>query len=99
MKYIDQLKDLPEFTIGKRRMRFNEKGGLESAQPVELDEQFWTVINKKDGTTDYNFCYTGAELFLEHRGFFRYKRLNGEYDYVRVEQPFVRTVKHVDLAS
>ena len=98
-RYIEQLKDLPEFTIGKRRMRFNEKGELESAQPVEPDEQFWTVINKKDGTTDYNFCYTGAELFLEHRGFFRYKRLNGEYDYIKVEHPFVRTVKHVEVGD
>ena len=49
--------------------------------------------------TNETEAHLNAELFLEHRGFFRYRRPNGEYDYVRVEHPVVRTIRHYDVGD
>lgn len=93
-KYYELLKDLPEFTFGNRRYRFNDNGELESAQPVEADEQFWKEVKHKDRPTDYMFCYTGCKQFLEHRGFYRYRRADGEFDFIHLQGPVVETVKY-----
>ena len=36
--YKEQLLHLPEFKIGSRKMRFNDAGNLEPAQPIEKEE-------------------------------------------------------------
>ena len=100
LRYFDQLKDLPEFTLGKRRYRFNEKGEIESAQPIEPDEQFWKETRKKNSdTSEYYFCYTGCKNFLEHRGFYRYKRPDGEFDFIHIDKPVIKTVRYWEIGD
>ena len=90
------LKELPEFRIGKHRWRFNEAGEIESAQPIEQDEQFWEEIEKYDREgnprTEYKFRYERCFRFLQRRGFSRFQKPDGEYDYIHTEHPFVKTV-------
>lgn len=90
------LKELPEFRIGKHRWRFNEAGEIESAQPIEQDEQFWEEVEKEDRSgnlrTEYKFRYERCFRFLQNRGFSRFQKPDGEYDYIHTEHPFVRTV-------
>ena len=98
-EHYDELKELPEFTFGRRKYRFNDAGEFESAQPVEPDEQFWTTNTKKDGMTECYFDYDGCKNFLEHRGFWRYETLNHEYEFVHVENNIVTTVKPHQIAD
>ena len=97
--YFKQLKDLPEFTFGHRKYRFNDAGEFENAQPVEPDEQFWVETRRKDGTMDCYFDYDGAKMFLEHRGFHRYEKPNHEYEFVWVDGRIVREVKPHQIAD
>lgn len=97
-RYIDQLRDLPEFTFRGRRWKFNEKDELENAQPLEEDEMFWTVQKRKD-KAEYYFCYVGAKKFLERRGFWRWKKPDGDYEFVRVDDSIVHVVKHHEIAD
>ena len=99
LKYYELLKNLPEFTIGRRKMKFNEKGELESAQPLEQDEIFWLTSTTRQGDVQYNFCYVGAKYFLEHRGFYRYKKPNGEYDFIQVENNIVKVVRPYEVGD
>ena len=99
-RYYEQLKELPEFTFGKRKYRFSAAGELESAQPVEAEEQFWKKSTKKDGKdSDCYFCYVGCKSFLENRGFYRYRRPDGEFDFIHIEKPVVRTVRHWEIGD
>lgn len=99
-RYITELSALPEFTFGRRRWRYNEAGELESAQPLQDDETFWSVTTRKStGEKFYNFCYVGAKKFLERRGFWRWKRPDGEYEYVHVKDATVQVVKHHEIAD
>ncbi len=98
-KYYELLKDLPEFTFGNRRYRFNEKAELESAQPVEPDEQFWKKAFDKNNNADYKFNYVGCKNFLEHRGFYRYRRADGEFDFIHLNGSIVETVKHWEVGD
>lgn len=95
-RHKEILKTLPEFRIGKHRWRFDESGSLESAQPIGTDEQFWEEIEKFDREgnprTEYKFRYERCFRFLQNRGFARYQKPDGEYDYIHIEHPFVRTV-------
>lgn len=97
-RYIDQLQHLPEFTFGKRRWRFNDAGELESAQPLQDDEIFW-IVSKRKNEDEYRFCYVGAKNFLERRGFWRYKKQDGEYEFVHAENNIVEVVKHHEVAD
>lgn len=96
MRHKKILKELPEFRIGKHRWRFNDKGEIESAQPIEHDEQFWEEIEKFDregnSRTEYKFRYERCFRFLQNRGFSRFQKPDGEFDYIHTEHPFVRTV-------
>ncbi len=86
--HYDELKHLGAFTYNGRKYRFNEKKELESAQPVEKDEQFWEEKNE-----DLRFCRTGALTFLERRGFHRYDRPNNdEYEFVQVEHGVAKVI-------
>lgn len=95
------LKDLPEFLIGKHKWRINESGELESAQPIESDEQYWEEVERMDRSgnarTSFEFKYVRARRFLEHRGFGRYMRMDGEFDFIHVTHPVVRPVQHWEI--
>lgn len=99
LKYKEQLSILPEFTIGKRRYKFNDAGEMESSQPLEPDEQFWSERQKKDQPTEYRFDYTGCKNFLEHRGFYRYRRADGEFDFIYLDSPVIKTVKYWEIGD
>ena len=95
------LKELPEFRIGKYRWRFNDKGEIESAQPIEPEERYWEEIVKTDRNgayvrTDYQFRYERSYRFLNNRGFFRFEKPDKTYDYIRVEHPFIDTIEGTD---
>lgn len=95
----DILKDLPEFRIGKYRWRFNEKGEIESAQPIEPEEQYWQEVEKRDRSgnfvgVDYKFRYENSYRFLHSRGFGRLREPGGGYSLIRIEHPFVETIEH-----
>ena len=99
-KHRDILQELPEFRIGKHRWRFNASGEIESAQPIEADEKFWEEIERADRSgnvrTEYRFRYERCFRFLQNRGFSRFQKPDGEYDYILTEHPFVRTVYKTD---
>lgn len=97
-RYFDQLRNLPEFTFGKRRWRYNENGELESAQPLQEDEVFWTEVKRKN-ETEFRFCYVGAKNFLERRGFWRFKKADGDFEFVYVKDRIVEVVKHHEVAD
>lgn len=98
--YKEQLQHLPEFKIGSRRMRFGDSGNLEPVQPIEKEEEFWTVRTKRGSDEkEYYFRYTGAELFLEHHGFFRHRKDNGGYEFVRVEDSVMEVVEPWQIAN
>ncbi|MDR1198355.1 MAG: DNA primase [Prevotellaceae bacterium] len=96
-KYKNILREMPEFTIGQHRWRFNEKGELESTQPVEPDEQYWEELISTDRSgrerKNYEFRYGRCFTFLHNRGFGRYRRPSGDYNFVRIDTPFIKTVE------
>jgi hypothetical protein len=95
-KYKNILKDLPEFMIGKHRWRFNDNGELESTQPIEADEQYWKEITRIRAGIEsktYEFHYGHCFSFLRNRGFGRYLRPAGDFNFIKLDAPFVRTVE------
>lgn len=94
------LKDLPEFMIGKHKWRFNDKLEIESAQPLEPEEQFWeeNVRNRRDGSeyTEYSFNYVRSRHFLQNRGFGRFRQLSGAVSFMRVQFPCVKLIDTSD---
>lgn len=99
--YEEELKNLPEFIFGRHKWRYNEKGELESAQPIENDEQFWEVINKnkveKDGAHPmYEFRYERCLNFLHNRGFGKYTR-DAMQLFVHLEDKVVKIVNVTDI--
>lgn len=98
----DVLKDLPEFRFGRHKWRINEAGELESAQPIEADEQFWEEKERKDRYgvvqgSSFEFRYVRARRFLQNRGFGRYLRLDGSFQFIHLAPPTVRTVEHWEV--
>ena len=97
MFHKEKLKLLPEFRIGKYRWRFNEQGKIESAQPIEEDEKYWEEIHKEDRQgnerIEYRFRYERCFNFLQNRGFWRLRKPDGDYEYIRVEHPVLTTLK------
>ncbi|WP_317340334.1 CHC2 zinc finger domain-containing protein [Phocaeicola coprocola] len=93
----DVLSRLPEFRYGSHRWRINESGQLESAQAIESDEMFWEAVEKSrrsgDTYTEYEFRYVPSRRFLQNRGFGRFRRLDGSFQFIRLEQPFVRVIE------
>lgn len=95
--HFESLKHFPEFRIGKYAWRFNAKGEVESAQPIEPDEQFWEESIKKTGDnykTVYEFMYENNLIFLQNRNFGRYKSIDGTTKFCQLEHPVVRIVDH-----
>lgn len=99
-KYKEDLVKLPEFVFNKRRLRFNAAGELESAQPLQQDEIFWEEHeNGRTHEKEYNFFYVGAMKFLEHRGFWRYEKPSGDYDFIHVEDGIATVVQPYKVAD
>lgn len=99
MRHKSVLSQLPEFRIDRYRWRFNDKGEVESAQPVEHDEQYWEEVVKldRDGNVskrEYKFRYERCFRFLQNRGFGRFRLPSADYNYIRTEHPFVETIPH-----
>ena len=96
-----ELKDLPEFRIGKHLWRFDDEGEVISAQPIEADEQYWLVENKKDRSGGeyevYNFDYVNICNFLQNRGFARYRKINQDVCFIHIDPPTVRIVEASDI--
>lgn len=96
-KHKNVLKDLPEFSIGRHKWRFGESGEIESAQPIEPDEMYWEVTEKEDRngykSKTYKFKYGRCFRFLYNRGFGRYRKLDGSFDWIKVDLPTVRSVQ------
>jgi len=94
------LKDMPEFTFGKHRWKF-EGDEIVSAQPIEADEQFWEEVKKTDRQGNersyYEFKYVRSHRFLQNRGFGRYRKLDGSFEFVHLTPPTVRTVQHWEI--
>lgn len=103
IRHKETLSILPEFRIGKYRWRFDEKGEIESAQPIEPEEQYWEEIQKYDRNqmptgVEYKFRYERCFQFLQNRGFYRYLNSAGTIQYVRVEHPFIEIIpRHEDI--
>lgn len=101
-RYKDILTDLPEFTFGRHKWKIGDNGELESAQPLEPNEMFWQEkkrVDKAGNVTDtsYEFRYAKCFNFLENRGFGRYRRLDGSYDFVQIRDNIVKNVTHLDV--
>jgi len=98
--HYENLKGLPEFKIGKYTWRFNAQGDVESAQPIENDEQFWEENQKKTAEgykTVYEFIYENNLIFLQNRGFGRYRSIDGTVKFCHVQHPVVNLVTHNDV--
>ncbi len=100
-KYKEILKDLPEFLYGRHKWRFDDKGELVTAQPLEPEEQFWEEEVKTDKSgkakTNYEFRYVRAFRFLQNRGFGRYPTLNGGYEFIHITPPTVRSIPYWEI--
>jgi hypothetical protein len=97
----DVLKNLPEFRIGKHIWKFTEDGEFVSAQPIELDEQFWNENERTDRSGNsyivYSFNYARCFRFLQNRGFGRYRRIDNQTILIHVEPPTVLPVEANDI--
>jgi len=94
------LQGFPEFKIGKYVWRLTEKGEIESAQPIEYDEQFWEETLKKTGEnykTVYEFVYENNLVFLQNRGFGRYRSIDGTVKFCHIQHPTISLVTHNDV--
>ncbi|GHU80111.1 hypothetical protein FACS1894145_5780 [Bacteroidia bacterium] len=94
------LKDMPEFTIGKHRWKF-EAEEIVSAEPIQPDEQFWEELRRVDRSGNeritYEFKYVRSQNFFQNRGFGRFRRLDNTFDYVHLTPPVVKTVFHWEI--
>lgn len=101
-RHKELLKQLPEFRIGKYRWRFNQKGEIESTQPVESEEKYWEEIIKEDRNgnqrTEYRFRYERCFRFLQNRGFYRFRAPSGDYEFIRIEHPVISSIdRHEEI--
>ena len=96
----EELKQLPEFLFNGHKWKFDENGDIVSAQPFDQDEMFWEKRELTDRSgnprTDYSYSYINAKNFLQNRGFGRYRLGNGTYNFIQVEEPFVRNILATD---
>ena len=94
------LKDMPEFTFGKHRWKFDGEE-IVSAQPIESDEQFWEEVKKADRAGNersyFEFKYVRSHRFLQNRGFGRYRKIDGSFEFIHLTPPTVRTVQHWEV--
>lgn len=99
--YKDVLEHLPEFVFQKHKWKYNENGELESAQPIESDEQFYQISNQAkvdrgEARPEYEFKYERCFNFLFNRGFGKYMRDTMRM-FVHVENKIVKIVTVDDV--
>lgn len=96
----DVLVQLPEFLFGKNRYTVNTKGEVVNALSFEESEKFWTSESREDRNGNIkevcSFGYYQSCLFLQNRGFWRYKCLDEEDILIRIEFPFVSVIKSTE---
>lgn len=95
--HYEELKELPEFKINKHVWKFDAKAKLISAQPIEAYEQFWVEEERKSGEkwkTVYEYVYEHALIFLQNRGFGKFKSIDGTIKFMHVQHPCVNIVDH-----
>ncbi|NDV45820.1 DUF3854 domain-containing protein [Paludibacter sp. 221] len=97
----DVLSGMPEFRIGRHTWRFKENGEIESAQPIDPDEQYWEEVTRTDRSgkerTSYEFNYVHCFRFLRNRGFGRYRMLDNTDVFIHTSQHEVRQVTHTEI--
>ncbi len=103
-QHKDVLKELPEFIFGRYAWKFDEEGKLVSALPFEEDEKFWIEEPKegKNGNQKYDssgnpmyechYDYVAGKNFFQNRGIGRYRLLDGNWIFVHLCPPVVRTI-------
>lgn len=97
-QHLEKLKELPEFKIGKLSWRIDEHGELVSTRPIEPDEQYWKINQKKNKDGDilgetYEFRYVPCIRFLERRGFARYWKTEDHPVLIHMTPPTVRVIQ------
>ncbi len=97
LKYKEELETLPEFIIGRHKWKFNAKGKIEPAQPLQEDEQYWEALSKSDRAGNeyyqHKFRYMNAYTFLKRRGFGRLMMANRRYEFSQQEGKVIRLVE------
>lgn len=100
-RHYEILKNMPEFLIGRHRWKLSESGKLETAQPLDYDEQFWREIPKTnksgDNYTLFEFDYVNIMTFLNNRGFGRYRKMDGKFDFIKLEENAVKTIESWEI--
>ncbi len=96
-----KLENLKEFKIKGYLRRFNEKGKLEMAQQLLPEEEFWdeNVTFPKEGEPKrtLTFNYVNAMIFLQNRGFYRFKMRSGEKSLVKIENRIITAIDHTEV--
>jgi len=81
----------------KHKWRYNDKGSLEPAQPLQDDEQYWEKQIKTDRKGNeyiqYFFRYTYAYNFLKRRGFGRIMMADGRFQLCHIIDKIVNIVE------
>ena len=97
--HLQELTMLPEFSFRNHRYRI-EDGKAVLSQPFDDDEKFWEEVTKSDRNgnerVECNYSYVNARNFLQRHGFGRYRTSDTSYEFIHVENHFVRTIQHTD---
>lgn len=93
-KYKDRLINIPVFELRKHKYRFNDKGELELAQPLQDDEKFWDEEIFEDKFKNehkkYVFRYKRCKKFLFNRGYGRLTMADGGYSLCKIDGKVIR---------
>jgi len=99
-RHKEVLSNMPEFRFGNSTWKYDDTGKIVSAQPLDADEQFWNVVTRStrsgEERTEYEFCYVNSQIFLQNKGFGRYRRLDNTYQFIHVDSPVVKTIEASD---
>ncbi len=101
--HAEVLRSLPEFRIGRHIWKFDDKGEIVSAQPLESDEKYWQEVTGRDRNgnekpTTYEFKYGRCFTFLQNRGYYRMMNLDKKtYQFIHINHPTVRTVEPFEI--
>jgi DNA primase len=87
-RHKSTLENIAEFSIGKHRWKFKD-GKFESAQPLENDEQYWTIEEWEDKAGNVKrreaFDYANCFNFLKNRGFGRVMLRSNDFQFSKME--------------
>jgi len=101
--HAEVLRSLPEFRIGRHIWKFDDKGDIVSAQPLESDEKYWQEVQGKDRNGNdkpmtYEFKYGRCFTFLQNRGYYRMMNLDKKtYQFIHINHPTVRSVEPFEI--